>query len=79
MGIGKLMIAAIIGSPFLLAGEAKAVPVDLELSLLIDVSGSVSASEFNLQRGAYVDAFKSDSLQSLQMIMQNMNNQRRNR
>lgn len=65
MGIGKLVIAAIMGSPFLLAGEAKAIPVDLELSLLVDVSGSVSTSEFNLQRGAYADAFKSDSLQNL--------------
>ena len=33
------------------------VAVSLELLLLVDVSGSVSTSEFNLQRDGYVDAF----------------------
>lgn len=32
-------------------------PVDLELSLLLDVSTSVSSSEFILQKQGYVDAF----------------------
>jgi hypothetical protein len=32
-------------------------PVRLELSLLVDVSGSVSASEFALQRDGYVNVF----------------------
>ncbi|MFT3829436.1 MAG: DUF1194 domain-containing protein [Opitutaceae bacterium] len=37
--------------------------VDLELSLLVDVSGSITASEFDLQRQGYADAFASSSLQ----------------
>lgn len=36
--------------------------VDLELALLVDVSGSVSASEFNLQRQGYVNAFNDAGL-----------------
>ncbi|MBD2361328.1 DUF1194 domain-containing protein [Anabaena minutissima FACHB-250] len=36
--------------------------VDTELSLLVDVSGSVSTSEFNLQKQGYVDAFNNANL-----------------
>lgn len=43
---------------------AHAVPVTTELALLIDVSGSVSTSEFNLQRGGYVNAFRDSGIQS---------------
>ena len=32
--------------------------VDLELQLLTDVSGSVSTTEYNLQRQGYIDAFR---------------------
>lgn len=39
-------------------------PVDLELSLVIDVSGSVDASEYALQRDGYVDALRSSTLHS---------------
>lgn len=35
---------------------------DVELSLLVDVSGSVNNSEFNLQRNGYADAFRSSSV-----------------
>ena len=45
------------------APSAQAVPVDLELQLLMDVSGSVSAGEFTLQRQGYSDAFRSASIQ----------------
>jgi len=38
------------------------VPVDLELSLLVDVSGSISAGEFNLQRTGYSDAFRTPGI-----------------
>jgi hypothetical protein len=41
-----------------LAGTAKAVPVDLELSLVIDSSGSISAGEFSQQVNGYADAFR---------------------
>ncbi|MFV0385486.1 DUF1194 domain-containing protein [Paracoccus sp. (in: a-proteobacteria)] len=39
--------------------------VDTELSLLIDVSGSVNTTEFNLQRQGYVDAFRDTAIQNL--------------
>ena len=50
----------------MLAGqnEAAAVPVDLELQLLVDVSGSVNDTEFDLQRQGYVDAFNSTAVQN---------------
>jgi hypothetical protein len=41
------------------AHQAAAETVDLELALLVDVSGSISTSEFNLQRQGYVNAFSS--------------------
>jgi hypothetical protein len=51
-----LLVAALAGS--FIAANASAVSVNLELSLLVDVSGSVDAAEFNLQRGGYVNAFQ---------------------
>ena len=50
----------------MLAGqnEAAAVPVDLELQLLVDVSGSVDSSEFTLQRDAYAQAFQDPAIQN---------------
>lgn len=44
------------------ASAATLTPVDLELSLLVDVSGSVDGNEFNLQRQGYVDAFSDPDL-----------------
>ena len=43
---------------------ALATPVDLELSLLFDVSLSVSPTEFALQRDGYKTAFNSPTIQS---------------
>ena len=48
----------------LASGQAAAVPVALELALVIDVSGSVDASEYNLQMDGYGAAFKSATVQS---------------
>ncbi|MBP0496085.1 DUF1194 domain-containing protein [Pararoseomonas indoligenes] len=59
-----LAIAAAVASPLAFAGEAKAVNVGLELSLLIDVSGSVDATEYNLQKQGYVQAFQSAAVQN---------------
>lgn len=59
-----LAAAAVIAAPFALSAPAHAVPVGLELSLLIDVSGSVDNSEFNLQKQGYVQAFQSASVQN---------------
>lgn len=44
------------------ANAAHLTPVDLELSFLVDVSGSVSTSEFNLQRDGYEAVFNDASL-----------------
>jgi len=44
------------------AHAASLVPVDLELSLLVDVSGSVNATEFDLQKQGYVNAFSNAGL-----------------
>ncbi|MEH8173313.1 DUF1194 domain-containing protein [Aeromonas veronii] len=51
--------------PLSCAGTAGSLhEVDTELQLLMDVSGSVSSSEFNLQLQGYVDAFYSQDVQS---------------
>lgn len=55
-GIGLLIFGASL--------PAKAVPVGLELSLLVDVSASVSDTEYNLQRTGYVQAFQSAAVQN---------------
>ena len=43
--------------------SASATPVDLELQLLVDVSGSIIETEFDLQRDGYADAFKDSAIQ----------------
>jgi len=40
-----------------IVGSSNAMLVDLELSLLVDVSGSVNTTEFNLQKQGYANAF----------------------
>ncbi len=60
----QMAAMAVVGVSMVVAGPARAVPVGLELSLLIDTSGSVDASEFNLQRGGYVQAFQSAAVQN---------------
>lgn len=45
-------------------GSAQAVPVALELALVVDVSGSVDAGEYNTQMDGYGAAFKTASIQS---------------
>lgn len=42
-----------------------AIPTDLELLLLVDVSGSVNTTEYNLQKKGYVDAFDNAAIQTL--------------
>jgi hypothetical protein len=48
----------------LTTGSAWAVPVGLELVLLVDVSGSVDATEYALQKQGYVAAFHSAAVQN---------------
>ena len=44
--------------------QATAVPVSLELALVVDISGSVDTSEFTLQRDGYRNAFYDAAVQS---------------
>ncbi len=44
--------------------HALATPVDLGLSLVIDVSGSVDTNEYNLQMDGYANAFRDAGIQS---------------
>lgn len=64
--ISRLALPAVVAIAGF-AGAAQAVTVtdvDLELSLLVDVSGSVDNNEFILQRQGYVDAFNSAAVQT---------------
>ncbi|MDP3225853.1 MAG: DUF1194 domain-containing protein [Rubrivivax sp.] len=46
------------------ASQVQAAPVDLALSLVIDVSGSVSTDEYNLQMDGYANAFRDAGIQA---------------
>lgn len=54
--------AAALGIAGLAPFSASAVQVDLELALLVDVSGSVDDTEFDLQRTGYVNAFNDPAI-----------------
>ncbi len=56
----NLVIAVVLTLP--LARQLPAQAVDLELSLLVDVSGSVDDTEFLLQKTGYVHAFQDAAL-----------------
>lgn len=61
----KKILTSLAVVSFLFVGNAVAIPVtpvDLELQLLVDVSGSVNTNEFNLQRSGYADTFKSTDI-----------------
>ena len=60
----KLLTSVCGAAAMLMAAPASAVPVGLELVLLIDVSGSVNDSEYALQKGGYVSAFQSAAVQN---------------
>ncbi len=62
--IKKLLTSACAAAALFSAAPAFAVPVGLELVLLIDVSGSVNATEYALQKGGYVSAFNSAAVQN---------------
>ncbi|MCP4003205.1 MAG: DUF1194 domain-containing protein [bacterium] len=59
LGVVALILALGV---LLVASEASAVLVDVELQLLVDVSGSVDGPEFSLQRSGYVNAFRDADL-----------------
>ena len=60
----KRRIVIALAGLCLTTGSAWAVPVGLELVLLVDMSGSVNATEYNLQKQGYVDAFHSAAVQN---------------
>lgn len=57
---GLVMVCAAL---FMLPISASALPVDAELALVIDVSGSIARDEFNLQMQGYVRSFRSAAVQ----------------
>jgi hypothetical protein len=62
-GIGRY-IALTVAVLVLSAAPAWAVSVDLELLLLVDVSGSVDSGEYTLQKQGYINAFQSTDIQN---------------
>ncbi len=54
----KMMCVAALAAGLATSASAQ-IDVDLELSLLVDVSGSIDATEYNLQRAGYAQAFNS--------------------
>jgi hypothetical protein len=65
MKMFKLLVALALGIVAALAtSQAQAVPTALELLLMVDVSGSVDATDFALQRGGYVQAFQNPGVQA---------------
>jgi hypothetical protein len=61
-----LASAAVAASTLLSASMASAAltPVDLELFLSLDNSGSIDAAEYALQRGGYVSAFQDPTVKA---------------
>lgn len=62
--IKRLAAALASAGTLLFAGQASAVPVGLELMLLVDVSGSVDSTEYDLQKQGYVQAFQNAAVQN---------------
>jgi hypothetical protein len=60
----KRRIVVALAGLFLASGSAWATPVGLELVLLVDTSGSVSLTEYGLQKQGYVNAFQSATVQN---------------
>ena len=60
--IGLAGTAAIATSALVASPSFALIPVNTELVLSVDVSGSINTSEFNLQRDGYVNAFRDAEL-----------------
>lgn len=58
------MLAAAAAVAGVFSAPAQAAPVALELALLVDVSGSVDATEYNLQKQGYINAFNDAVIQA---------------
>lgn len=64
MDARKWIATAAAAAGLAISAEAGAVPVGLELMLLVDNSGSIDATEYQLQKTGYVQAFQSAAVQS---------------
>ena len=65
MKLNKLASATALAATLIGFGSsAHAIPVSLELALLVDVSGSVNDAEYALQKGGYVSAFNDPLIQA---------------
>jgi hypothetical protein len=60
----KQILLAVLTSMFLVWPAYASTMVDVELVLAVDVSGSVSSSEYALQLQGYVDAFRDSNVQA---------------
>lgn len=62
-----LVLAIVVGLGIATTAQTgrAAIVVSTELALLVDVSGSVDSTEFNLQKSGYVQAFQSAAVQNL--------------
>jgi hypothetical protein len=60
----NFVAASVAAAAIAFTPQAGAIPVALELQLLVDVSGSVDTNEFNLQKAGYVQAFQSAAVQA---------------
>lgn len=61
---GFWIVGAMAVLGLLFAAPVMAASVELELLLLVDVSGSISTSEYNLQKTGYVNAFDDPAIQA---------------
>ena len=66
MKLKKIVLSMLGASALMIAGQASATAVGLELMLLVDVSGSVNSTEYGLQKTGYVNAFNSARSQKTQ-------------
>jgi len=62
--IRGLLILLVVGLCFY-SVPAQAIPVTTELLLLVDSSGSIEASEYDLQKSGYVAAFQSAAIHTI--------------
>mgnify|MGYP001820044953 CR=1 FL=1 len=61
--IRKLLLSAAATVGMVSGAQAATVDVDLELALLVDVSSSVTATDFDTQRQGYANAFRTSGVQ----------------
>lgn len=62
--LSRGVMGAVFAATVAMTSPASAVPVDVELQLLVDVSGSVDAAEYDLQMGGIGAAFQSVAVQN---------------